>query len=79
VVYNLERSPTFFSLLHIRPFELEQILAHFEQALAKDPIDLKDFEFPGLAESAYHVLYEQGKRGDLSWRWSGCCRPRQNV
>lgn len=63
VIYNLERSPTFFSLIHIRPNELDEILAHFEQALAKDPIDLKDFHFPGLADSAYHVLYEQGKRG----------------
>lgn len=63
VLYNMERTPTFFTLIHIHPDELEKILAHFEKALAKDPIDLKDFEFPGLAESAYHVLYEQGKRG----------------
>jgi len=63
VLYNIERTPSFFTLIHIRPDELKEILAHFEQALAKDPIDLKDYEFPGLAESAYHVLYEQSKRG----------------
>ncbi len=62
-LYNLRRSPAFFSVLNIHPDELKKMLAHFEQALAKDPIDLEDFEFPGLAKSAYHVMYEQGKRG----------------
>ncbi len=61
--YKLEHTPTVFTLIHIQPDELSQVLAHFEGALAKDPPARDDFDFLGLAQNAYHVLYEQGRRG----------------
>ncbi|MCS7040872.1 MAG: hypothetical protein RMN24_16055, partial [Anaerolineae bacterium] len=61
--FKLERNPTVFTMTHIRPAELEAQLAHFEQALRKPEPDPADFEFDGLSAQAYHVLYEQGKRG----------------
>ncbi len=61
--YQLEHNPTVFTLVHIRPEELKQVLAHFERLLAKEVLDPDDYRFPGLAENAYHVLYEQGRRG----------------
>jgi hypothetical protein len=38
-------------------------LGHFEAALAKDPVNPAEFDFPGLAPEAYRVLVEQGRRG----------------
>jgi hypothetical protein len=61
--FGLTRSPQFWTVIHARPEELAAALSHFERALAKDPIDLKDFEFPGLAPTAHRPLVEQGRRG----------------
>jgi len=61
--FKLDQSPTVFSLIHIRRDQLEAVLAHFERALAKEPLDPGDYAFPGLAPAAHHVLHEQGRRG----------------
>ncbi len=61
--FGLKRSPTVFTLVHADRAAFQQALAHFEQALAKDPPDPADFQFEGLAPTAYHVLLEQGRRG----------------
>ncbi len=61
--YKLDHSPAVFTLIHIQPEELSQIQAHFKRALEKEPPERGDFDFPGLAQNAYHVLYEQGRRG----------------
>src|SRR5512137_1043854 len=61
--FGLNRTPQFWTVIHARPEELAAALSHFERALAKEPIDLKDFEFPGLAPTAYRPLVEQGRRG----------------
>ncbi len=61
--YGLEQAPTIITLVHITPEELEKHLTHFGGALAKDPPDPKDFEFPGLAPTAYLIFAEQGQRG----------------
>lgn len=61
--FKLERNPTVFTMTHIRPAELQAMLAHFERALQKPEPDPADFEFDGLSAQAYHVLYEQGTRG----------------
>jgi hypothetical protein len=55
--------PVVFTLLHAAPGQLQELLEHFQAALAKDPADPADFAFPGLAPLAYHTLYEQGRRG----------------
>ena len=39
------------------------MLETFEKVLAKKELNPGDYDFPGLAPSAYEVLYEQGKRG----------------
>lgn len=61
--YGLSHTPQFWTVMQVRPAELAALVAHFEQALAKEPIDLKDFELPGLAPTAYRPLVEQGRRG----------------
>jgi hypothetical protein len=61
--YKLDHSPTVVTLVHARPEEFRATLKHFEQALAKEPPDPDDFNFPGLTDKAYHTLYEQGRRG----------------
>jgi hypothetical protein len=61
--FGLERTPTVYTFVHVSPAEFERLLDHFEVALAKDPVDTADFDFPGLAPEAYRVLVEQGRRG----------------
>jgi hypothetical protein len=60
---HLERTPSILTLVHMRPSEFEQMNLYFEGILQKDPLDPKDYEFPGLAPAAYYVLHEQGRRG----------------
>ncbi|MCO6452319.1 MAG: hypothetical protein J5I90_16190 [Caldilineales bacterium] len=61
--YQLDCNPTVFTIVHIRPDELAQLIKHFETALAKSPQNPADFEFDGLSPSAFNVLVEQGLRG----------------
>jgi hypothetical protein len=60
---GLERTPSIMTLVHMRPSEFEAMLLYFDGVLQKDPLDPKDYHFPGLAPAAYHVLHEQGRRG----------------
>lgn len=61
--FKLSRQPTVVTLVHLSPAELDRLIAHFEAVLPKSPPDPEDYEFPGLAPTAYRVLYEQGHRG----------------
>jgi hypothetical protein len=61
--YHLRRTPTVFTFLHARPEQWEELVDHFERALVKEPPDLADYKFPGLAPTAYRTLIEQGTRG----------------
>lgn len=61
--FNLKRSPILFTILQATPKQFQHLIQHFELALAKPKPDPKDFDFPGLAPTAYRTLYEQGKRG----------------
>jgi hypothetical protein len=61
--FKLKRTPTVFTLTDVSISKFEQLLNHFETALAKEPPDPTDFEFAGLAPHAYEVLVEQGRRG----------------
>ncbi len=60
--YGLSHTPQFWTVMQARPAEFAALLAHFERALAKDPIDPADFRFPGLAPTAWRPLVEQGRR-----------------
>jgi hypothetical protein len=61
--FNLDHSPTVFTIVQATPEDIQEKLDYFEQALKKDPPDPMDFSLPGLGPEAYHTLYEQGKRG----------------
>ncbi len=61
--FQLRRTPTLYTLVHVRPREFRRVLSHLRQILRKDPPDPRDFDFAGLAPQAYRVLYEQGRRG----------------
>jgi hypothetical protein len=61
--FRLERQPTVFTLIHIRPTQLHELLTYLKRVLAKETADPSDYSFPGLAPTAYHTLYEQGRRG----------------
>ena len=61
--YNLQRTPAVYSLVHATTDEFQGLLERIRSALSKDPADPSDFDFPGLAPSAHHVLLDQGRRG----------------
>ncbi len=61
--YKIEHKPPVLCLMHATPAELEIHLDRLRTALAKQPPDPADFQFPGMAPSAYKVLIEQGQRG----------------
>jgi hypothetical protein len=61
--FGMANNPTILTLVHLSNAEYDAAVDHFRQALAKDPIDPADFQFPGLAPQAYRVLVEQGRRG----------------
>ena len=61
--FALEDSPSIYTLVHATPSELERALAHLRSVLTTSPPIPADYDFPGLAENAYQVLFEQGRRG----------------
>ncbi len=61
--YKIEHKPPILCLMHATPGELEALLVRLQAALDKQPPDPADFQFPGMAPSAYKVLIEQGQRG----------------
>ena len=61
--FKLSHNPTVYTLVHVRPAELQEILDHLDVALQKEPPEPDDFVFEGLAPHAYEVLIEQGLRG----------------
>ena len=61
--YNLKRNPTLFTYVSIHEQELQRYRDLFAEFVAKTDPDPQEYQFPGLAPDAYHVLYEQGKRG----------------
>ena len=61
--YKLNRSPTVFTLIHVKRKTLKDTLFSLEKALGKSEPDPLDFNYPGLSSKAYQVLYNQGRRG----------------
>jgi hypothetical protein len=52
-----------FTVVGIAPQELEALRERFEQLLAREAPDPRDFPSEGLAPRAFEVLFEQGRRG----------------
>lgn len=61
--YKLPKTPTVMTIVPVEPEEFHRMLERFETILEKEPPDPKDYAFEGLAENAYKVLFEQGRRG----------------
>ena len=61
--FKLSKNPTVYTLVHVTPERLQADLDYLEKVLEKEPPDPADYDFPGLAPEAYHVLFEQGRRG----------------
>lgn len=61
--YNMDHTPTIFTLVHATREAFQTAIERFNHILNKYPPDPKDYAFPGLAAEAYKTLYEQGKRG----------------
>ena len=61
--FNLSHTPVVYTLIHASANEFQRLLDYFEGVLAKETLEPADYEFDGLAEQAYRVLYEQGQRG----------------
>jgi hypothetical protein len=60
---RLEHSPTIYTLVHVTPRDFQVGLNRLRAILAKSPPDPAGYNFPGMADEAYHVLFEQGQRG----------------
>ncbi|MCL4257740.1 MAG: hypothetical protein KJZ53_04315, partial [Anaerolineales bacterium] len=61
--FGLKESPVIYTMIHMTEQEFKEKIDHFKAALAKQPLDPKDFEFEGLSPESPRVLIEQGLRG----------------
>jgi hypothetical protein len=61
--FKLQYNPLVFTLIHVEPEKLHDLLAYFDRVLKKEQPDPNDYQFPGLAPLAYRTLHEQGRRG----------------
>jgi len=61
--FGLERTPWVFTLVPVSPQALQHTLEQLSLALARERPDPAQYAFPGLAQQAYQVLHEQGRRG----------------
>jgi hypothetical protein len=61
--WQLQHKPATYALVHATTAQFRDLLGHFGAALAKQPAEPRDFALPGLAEKAWEVLCDQGRRG----------------
>lgn len=61
--FNLDHTPAFITMLHCTPAQFKDLTDRLDEAVRKPQPDPADYDFPGLAPTAYKVLYEQGHRG----------------
>jgi len=61
--FDLDRTPSIFTLMHLPRTQFQHMLDRFRDALAKEPPDPADYDFPGLTSHAHEVLIKQGRRG----------------
>jgi hypothetical protein len=62
-LYRLQRQPTVVTILHAKHDSWNRLLEQLENSISREPPDPRDFEYAGLAPSAYRTLVEQGRRG----------------
>ena len=61
--FGLKQSPVIYTVVQMTPKQFDDAITHLRTALAKKPIDPKDFLFEGLSPDSPRVLIEQGLRG----------------
>ena len=61
--FGIHHSPTIVTLVHALPDAVQGMLDRLGAALRREPIDIQDFAFAGMAPNAHRVLIEQGRRG----------------
>lgn len=61
--FKLNHTPAFITMLHCTPAQFHEMVDKLNVAISKPEPDPADFDFPGLAPTAYKTLYEQGHRG----------------
>lgn len=61
--FGLKHSPVIYTIIQMTPKQFDEAIGHFRKALAKKPVDPKDFQFEGLSPDSHRVLIEQGLRG----------------
>ncbi len=61
--FQLSTSPTIYTLVQMAPADFQGQLAHFQQALSRNPPRPEDFSSESLAPQSWRVLLEQGQRG----------------
>jgi len=61
--FDLEAAPTIYTIVGVTAEGLGRALSWFRSILSVSPPDPDDYDFPGLAQESYQVLYEQGQRG----------------
>jgi hypothetical protein len=62
-MFRLQRQPAVVTIIHARTQSWDDLLEQLATAISKEPPDPRDFEYAGLAPSAYRTLVEQGRRG----------------
>jgi hypothetical protein len=60
---KVDNAPLCITFVHATRAQFQAALERFETILKPEPPNPDDFDFPGLAPSGYHTLYEQGRRG----------------
>ena len=61
--FGLKESPVIYTVVQMKPKQFDEAISHLRTALAKKPVDPKDFLFEGLSPDSPRVLIEQGLRG----------------
>ena len=61
--FGLSVAPSIYTVVGVTPSQLEHTLEDLQATLAKSPPEPPDYDFPGMADEAHQVLFEQGRRG----------------
>jgi hypothetical protein len=61
--FGLEEAPAIYTIVGVTEKELSAALGRLGSILETSPPDPESYDFPGLADESYQVLFEQGQRG----------------
>ena len=61
--YGLRAKPANYAFVQVPTRDFASLLRRLESGLARREPNAADFDFPGLSENAWQVLFDQGRRG----------------